>query len=38
MPVPKCQPQIRFTMTRAVSGLSFEAIHSASARRLPLVE
>src|SRR5262245_10680775 len=37
MPRPKCQCQIRLTMTRAVSGLSADAIHSANARRRPLL-
>src|SRR5579885_2143132 len=33
MPVPKCPCQIRFTMTRAVSGFWREASHSARALR-----
>ncbi len=35
MPLPKCCCQSRFTITRAVSGLSFDAIQFASAARRP---
>ena len=35
MPRPKWWNQIRLTITRAVSGLSGDAIHSASANRRP---
>ena len=34
---PKCQSQTRFIITRAVSGLSFDVIHCASARRRPVI-